>query len=87
MGAISMGDDEKIREAQDVLDWVTAHLSLGITCKVTGYKHEYYRVQVFKGDTLIMPTQIAEALIKESKPKENIIPDRLKTLLTNIVNY
>ncbi len=82
-----MGQDEKIREAQEVLDWVIIHLSLSIKCKVIGYKGENYRVQVLKGDRLIMPIQIAEENVKESNPKENFIPDKLKTLLKNLDNY
>ncbi len=58
-----------------------------IKCKVINYKHESYRVQVLKGDKLIMPIQIAEENVKESNPKENLIPDKLKTLLTNLESY
>jgi hypothetical protein len=62
-------------------------LNLSLKCKVMDYKHESYRVQVLKGDRLIMPIQIAEENVKESNPKENLIPDKLKTLLTNLENY
>jgi hypothetical protein len=62
-------------------------LNLSLKCKVIDYKHESYRVQVLKGDRLIMPIQIAEENVKESNPKENLIPDKLKTLLTNLENY
>jgi hypothetical protein len=82
-----MGEDEKMREAQEVLDWVIMHLNLSIKCKVIDYKHENYRVQVLKGDRLIMPIQVTEEWVKESNPKENFIPDKLKTLLKNLVNY
>ena len=82
-----MGRDEKIREAQEILDWVIMHLNLSIKCKVVDYKHESYQVQVLKGGRLIMPIQIAEENVKESNPKENFIPDKLKTLLTNLENY
>jgi hypothetical protein len=82
-----MGEDEKMREAQEVLDWVIMHLNLSIKCKVIDYKHEKYRVQVFKGDRLIMPVQVTEEWVKESNPKENFFPDKLKTLLKNLENY
>ena len=82
-----MGQDEKIREAQEILDWVMIHLNLSIKCKVMGYKHENYRVQVLKGDKLAMPIQIAEGEVKEINPKENFIPDKLKILLTNLERY
>jgi hypothetical protein len=34
-----------------------------------------------------MPVQIAEEEVKETKPKENVIPDKLKTLLKNLESY
>jgi len=86
-GVNHMGQDEMIREAQGVLDWVLKQLSLSITCKVIDYKHENYRVQVLKGERLVMPIQVAEELVKESNPKENVIPDKLKTLLRNLENF
>ena len=42
-----MGQDEKITEAQEILDWAITHLNGSIKCKVMDYKHENYRVQVF----------------------------------------
>jgi len=82
-----MGQDEKIREAQEVLDWVTMRLGFSIKCKVTGYKHENYRVQVLKGDRLNMPIQVSEEWVKETNPKENFIPNQLEILLRNLDNY
>ena len=83
-----MGQDEKIREVQEILDWAVIHLDLSIQCKVIDYKHENYRVQVFtKENKLIMPIQIPEEWAKESNPKENFIHDGLKTLLKNLENY
>jgi hypothetical protein len=83
-----MGQDEKIKEAQEILDWAITHLTGSITCKVIDYKHNSYRVQFFtKAHKLIMPVQITEEEIKESKPKENVIPDKLKTLLKNLEAY
>jgi hypothetical protein len=83
-----MSQDEKIREAQEILDWAIIQLNGSIKCKVIDYKHENYRVQFFtKENKLIMPTQIPEEWVKESNPKENFIPDKLKTLLKNLENY
>ncbi len=82
-----MGQDEKIKGAQEILDWAVIHLNVGIKCKVMDYKHGSYRVQVLKGDRLVMPIQIAEENVRESNPKENVIPDKLKTLLKNLENY
>ena len=83
-----MDEDEKIKEAQEILDWAILHVNGSITCKVIDYKHNSYRVQFFtKGNKLIMPVQIAEEEIEESKPKENVIPDKLKTLLKNLESY
>ena len=83
-----MGQDEKIKEAQEILDWAIMHVNGSITCKVIDYKHNSYRVQFFTKDhKLIMPVQITEEEIKESKPKENVIPDKLKTLLKNLEAY
>jgi hypothetical protein len=80
--------DEKMREAQELLDWAIMHLNGSIRCKVTDYKYKNYRVQFFtKDNKLIMPVQITEEEIKESNPKENFIPDKLKTLLRNLENY
>ena len=82
-----MGQDEKIRTAQEVLDWVITHLNLSIRCKVMDCKHESYRVQVLKGDRLIMPIQVTEEWVKGSNPKDNVIPDKLKSLLKNLENF
>ena len=83
-----MGQDDKIKEAQEILDWAIMHLNGSIKCKVIDYKYGDYRVQVFtKENKLIMPIQITEEWIKESKPGENFIHDKLKTLLKNLENY
>ena len=87
-GVTDMGQDEKIKEAQEILDWAIMHLNGSIKCKVMDYKHGNYRVQVFtKRNRLVMPIQITEEWIKESNPEENSIPDKLKTLLRNLENY
>ena len=83
-----MGQEEKIREAQEILNWAIMHLNLNFNCKVIDYKHENYRVQVFtKENKLIMPVQVPEEWIKGSNPKENSIHDRLEALLGNLRNY
>ncbi len=82
-----MDKDEKIREAQQLLDWVIIHSNLNIKCKVIDYKRENYRVQVLKEDKLVMPIQVAEQDLKEINPNENFIPDKLKTLLANLERY
>ncbi len=83
-----MVQDEKIREAQEILEWAIMHLNGSIRCKVIDYKYKNYRVQFFtKDNKLIMPVQIAEEDINESNPKENFVPDKLKTLLRNLENY
>ncbi len=64
-----MGQDEKLKEAQEILDWVVTHLNASIKCKVMDYKHENFRVQVFtKENKLIMPVQILEEWIKQTAP-------------------
>jgi hypothetical protein len=83
-----MGRDEKIREAQEILDWAIAHLKGSIKCKVTDYKHENYRVQYFKkDDTPVMPIQIPEEWIKGTNATENLVHDKLEMLLRNLENY
>ena len=82
-----MGRDEKIRGAQEILDWVVMRLNLSITCKVMDYKHENYRVQILKGGQSLIQIQVTEESVKDSNPKENSIPDRLETLLRNLDNY
>jgi len=83
-----MGQDEKIKEAQEILDWAIMHLNLNINCKVIDRKYENYKVQFFtKENKLIMPVQVPDEWIKGSNPKENLIYDRLKLLLINLKNY
>jgi hypothetical protein len=83
-----MERDEKMKEAQEILDWVIMHLNLSINCKVIEYKYENYKVQFFtKENELIMPVQVPEKWIKDSNPKENLIHDRLKVLLENLKSY
>jgi len=83
-----MGQDEKIKEAQEILDWAIMHVNGSIKCKVIEYKHNNYRVQFFTKDhKLIMPVQIAEEEVKESNPKEDVVNDKLKTLLKNLEAY
>ncbi len=82
-----MAEEEKIREAQKVLDWVSMRLNLSIKCKVTGYKRGNYRVQVLKGDRLMMPIQVTEEWVKESNPAKNCVADGLEIVLRNLENY
>ena len=80
-----MEQDEKMKQAQEVLDWAIKHVNGSIHCKVIQYKQGIYRVQFFKKDnTLIMPVQISEDWIKESKPKENILHNSLRLVITNL---
>jgi len=83
-----MGQDEKIKEAQEILNWAITHLNGSIKCKVTDYKHENYRVQFLKKDDKpIMPTQIPEEWVKGTSLRENLIHDKLQILLRNLENY
>ena len=83
-----MDRDEKIKEAQEILDWAIAHLKGSIKCKVTDYKHGNYRVQFNKKDDKpIMPIQIPEEWIKGTNSRENFIHDKLEILLKNLGNY
>jgi hypothetical protein len=83
-----MGQDEKIKEAQEILNWAITHLNGSIKCKVTDYKHENYRVQFLKKDDKpIMPIQISEEWIKGTNSRENLIHDKLQILLRNLENY
>jgi hypothetical protein len=83
-----MGQDEKIKEAQEILNWAITHLNGSIKCKVTDYKHENYRVQFLKKDDKpIMPIQISEEWIKGTNSRDNLIHDKLQILLRNLENY
>lgn len=82
-----MGIEEKIKEAQQLLDWVITHSNFNMKCKVIDYKRENYRVEVMKSNKLVMPVQIAEQDIKEINPRENFVPDKLKILFTNLERY
>ncbi len=81
-------DDEKVKVAQERLDWAIMRLNGSIRGKVIDYKHKSYRVQFFTKDhKLIMPVQISEEEIGETKPNENSISDKLKLLIRNLENY
>jgi hypothetical protein len=83
-----MGQDEKMKEAQEILDWAITHLKGSIKCKVTDYKHKNYRVQFFKKDDKpIMLIQISEEWVKGTNSRENVIHDKLEMLLRNLENY
>jgi len=84
-GVTQMSDDEKIREAQENLNWAIGNLEGNIKCKVIKYKSQNYQVQFFtKEDKLIMPVQIPEEWIKQSGSRENVIHDNLRTLLKTL---
>ena len=83
-----MGQDEKIKETQEILNWAIAHLNGNIKCNVTDYKHGNYRVQFLKEDDKpIMPVQIPEEWIKGTNSRENLIHDKLQMLLKNLESY
>jgi len=83
-----MDRDAKVKEAQELLNWVITYLNLSFNCKVIDYKHENYKVQFLtKENKLIMPVQIPEEWIKGSHPKENVIHERLELLISNLRNY
>ena len=83
-----MGKDEKIKEAQEILDWTIMHLNGSLKCKVIAYKHESYQVHFLKKDDKpIMPILISEEWIKGTHPGENLIHDKLEILLKNLENY
>jgi hypothetical protein len=80
--------NEKIKEVEEILSWAITHLGGNITCKVIDYNNENYRVQFFtKENKLLMPVQIPEEWIEDSNPKENLIHDKLRTLLRNLGGY
>ena len=83
-----MDREEKLKEAQEILNWAIIHLNLSINCKVMDYKYENYKTQFLtKENKLIMPVQVPEEWIQGSHPKENLIHDRLNALLENLRNY
>ena len=83
-----MGQDEKIKEAQEILDWAITHLNVSIKCKVMNYKHENFQAKVFtKENKLIMPVLIPEEWIKGTNPRENLIHDNIEGLFKNLQNY
>ena len=83
-----MGQDEKIKEAQEILNWAITHLDGSIKCKVIDYEHGNYRVQFLKKDDKpIMPVQIPEEWIKGTNLRENLIHNKLQMLLINLENY
>jgi hypothetical protein len=74
-----VSQDEKIKDAQEILDLAIMHLNLNINCKVIDCKYENYKVQFFtKENKLIMPVQVSEEWIQGSNPGQNLIHDRLK---------
>lgn len=83
-----MGQDEKIREAQEILNWAMTYLKGSMNCKVIDYKHENYKVQFFtKENKLIMPVQVPDEWIRNTNPKENRIHEKLEILIRNLATY
>jgi len=82
-----MDQGEKINEAQEILDWAIMHLNVSIKCKVVDYKHENFRVHVFKENKLMMPVQILEEWIRSTNPRENFIHEKIEILFKNLENY
>jgi len=53
-----MEREEKLKEAQEILNWAIMQLNLSINCKVMDYKYENYKTQFFtKENKLIIPVQ------------------------------
>jgi hypothetical protein len=83
-----MVQDEKIKEAQEILNWAITRLNGSIKCNVTDYKHGNYRVRFLKKDDKpITPVQIPEEWIKGTNSREGLIHDKLRMLLENLENY
>ncbi len=83
-----MDRDEKVKEAEEVLNGATVYLKLSFHCKVIDYKHENYKVQFLtKENKLMMPVQIPEEWIQGCHPKENLLNERLELLVSNLRNY
>jgi hypothetical protein len=83
-----MVQDEKIKEAQEILNWAITPLNGSIKCNVTDYKHGNYRVRFLKKDDKpITPVQIPEEWIKGTNSRESLIHDKLRMLLENLENY
>jgi hypothetical protein len=83
-----MEKDEKVREAEEIINWAILHLNTKIKCKVTNYKHGNFGVQFYTDkDKPIMLTQVSEAWVKETNSTSKAIGDQLKLLLSNLENY
>jgi hypothetical protein len=83
-----MGQDDKIKETEEILNWAITNLNGSIKCKVTDYKHGNYRVQFTKKDGRpITPIQIPEEWVKGTNSRENLIHNKLQMLLNNLENY
>ncbi len=83
-----MDREEKLKEAQEILNWAIMRLNLSMNCKAIDYKHENFKVHFLtKENKLIMPVGVPEEWIQGSDPKENLIHERLKLLLENLRNY
>ena len=53
-----MEREEKLKEAQEILNWAIMQLNPSINCKVMDYKYENYKTQFFtKENKLIIPVQ------------------------------
>jgi hypothetical protein len=83
-----MDRGEKMKEAQEVLNWAIMRLNFSFNCKVLDYKYENFKAEFFtKENKLMMPVQIPEEWIKGSHRGEDRLDDRLKALLANLANY
>jgi hypothetical protein len=78
--------DERIKQAQDKLDWLIKKLDLTIKCKVMNYGDnlEYSVRFLTQDDKLIEKRPINEDLIDDTHPENNYWPDELRSKLIDI---
>jgi hypothetical protein len=83
-----MEQDQKTKEAQEILNWAIKNMNLSIHCEIIASKKGYYKVNFLsKENKLIMPVEIAAEWISGTRSKDGKIHDQLGLVLRNLANY
>ncbi len=77
--------DERIRQAQEKLDFAIKKLNLNIRCEVMNHKDDKFPTQFFtRENKLIIASNIHEDWIEDTNIKEDFIDPKLQKFLTKI---
>ena len=80
-------EERRMQDGQEIMDWVIRSSEGSIMCKVDNYRGEKYQVRFFTYKNELIGGRginIPEEWIKDTNPRENLIHDKLKSLLRHI---